>query len=74
LPLTDLKVSGNTVELMLAQPVDAGTLEIAGGVDNSFKPPTAPVTAQDDHTALDGDYNNTPGGDFILPFSQIAPG
>lgn len=66
----NLTVSGNTVTLLLGNAVSSGTLEVAGGVDNSFKPPTAPVTAQDDGTGLDGDYDNTVGGDFRLPFSQ----
>jgi phage baseplate assembly protein gpV len=70
-PQKNLTVSGNSVTLLLADAIEAGTLEIAGGVDNSFKPSTAPVTAQDDGTALDGDYDNGAGGDFLLPFSQL---
>jgi hypothetical protein len=70
-PQKNLTISGNSVTLLLANSVEVGTLEVAGGVDNSFKPPTAPVAAQDDGTALDGDYDNAAGGDFLLPFSQI---
>ena len=66
----NLTVSGNTVTLLLGDAVSSGTLEVAGGMDNSFSPPTAPVTAQDDGTGLDGDYDSTEGGDFLLPFSQ----
>jgi hypothetical protein len=64
-----LTVSGNTVHLGLGNPIVAGSLEVAGGVDNSFTPQTSPVTAQDDGTALDGDYDSAAGGDFVLPFS-----
>lgn len=71
-PQKNLTVSGNSITLLLADTIGAGTLEIAGGVDNSFKPPNAPVTAQDDGTALDGDYGNAAGGDFVLPFSPIV--
>jgi Family of unknown function (DUF6519) len=64
-------LSSNIVTLtLLGNGVPTGTLEVAGGADI----PTASVTAQDDGTALDGDYDNAPGGDFLLPFSQIAPG
>jgi len=66
----NLTVSGNTVTLLLGDAVSSGTLEVAGGMDNSFSPPTAPVTAQDDGTGLDGDYDSTEGGDFLLPFSH----
>jgi hypothetical protein len=65
-----LTVSGKTVTLLLGNAVSYGTLEVAGGVDNSFKPHTAPVTAQDDGTGLDGDYDSAEGGDFLLPFKQ----
>jgi len=70
-PQKNLTVSGNSITLLLADVIEAGTLEIAGGVDNSFKPSTAPVTAQDDGTALDGNYDSGAGGDFLLPFSQL---
>jgi hypothetical protein len=30
------------------------------------------VAAQDDGTALDGDYYNAAAGDFVLPFSSIV--
>jgi hypothetical protein len=66
----NLTVNGNTVTLLLGNAVSSGTLEVAGGVDKSFKPSTSPVTAQDDGTKLDGDYDNAEGGDFVLPFSQ----
>ena len=66
-----LTVSGSTVTLRLADAISLGVLEVAGGVDNSFTPPTTPVT-QDDGTPLDGDYDNAAGGDFLLPFSQIG--
>jgi hypothetical protein len=69
-PQKNLTVSGNSVTLLLADPVEAGTLEIAGGVDNSFRPPTAAVTAQDDGTAVDGNYDNGAGGDFLLLFRR----
>jgi len=68
-PQQSLTVSGKSVTLLLAKSVEAGTLEVAGGVDNGFKPATA-VTAQDDNTALDGDYDNVAGGDFLLPFAS----
>jgi hypothetical protein len=70
----NLIVSGNTVTLLLGNAVSSGTLEVSGGVDNSFSPPTAPVTAQDDGTGVDGDYDHAEGGDFLLPFSQIIIG
>jgi hypothetical protein len=68
-PPKKLTVSGNRVQLLLGDSIRLGSLEVAGGVDKSFKPPTAAVTAQDDGTPLDGNYDNAPGGDFVLPFS-----
>ncbi len=68
-----LSVQGNTVTLQLAKEATAeligGSLEVAGGVDKTFKPWTSAVTAQDDRTPLDGDYDNAAGGDFVLPFT-----
>jgi hypothetical protein len=71
-PQRNLTVKGNSLTLSLANSVGVGTLEVAGAVDNSFKPPTAPIIAQDDGTALDGDYDNAAGDDFVLPFSPIV--
>jgi hypothetical protein len=71
-PQRNLTIKGNSLTLLLANSVGVGTLEVAGAVDNSFKPPTAPVTAQDDGMALDGDYDNEAGDDFVLPFSPIV--
>ena len=70
-PQQNPTLSGNSATLVLTDPVEAGTLEVAGGVDNSFTPPTARVTAQDDGTAR-CDYDNAAGGDFLLPFLQIG--
>jgi hypothetical protein len=68
MPASPPVVSSNIVTLtLLGNGVPTGTLEVASGADI----PTSAVTAQDDGTALDGDYNNAPGGDFLLPFSQI---
>ena len=68
-----LSVQGNTVTLRLAKEATAeligGSLEVAGGVDKTFKPWTSAVTAQDDGSPLDGDYDNAAGGDFVLPFA-----
>jgi hypothetical protein len=72
MPASPPVVISNIVTLTLVgHGVPTGTLEVAGGVDTSFNPPTTPVTAQNDGTSLDGDYDNAPGGDFLLPFSQI---
>jgi hypothetical protein len=65
-------VSGNIATLKLEKPVHNGALEVAGGVDNSFKPLTSPVKAHDDGSALDGDYDKSAGGDFVLPFFNIG--
>ena len=68
-PQQNPTLSGNSATLVLADPVEAGTLEVAGGVDNSFTPPTAPVTAQDDGAAR-CDYDNAAGG--RRPFAFFA--
>src|SRR5262249_37395665 len=70
----NLTVNGNTVTLLLGDAVSSGTLEVAGGGGKRFQTFYPPVHAPDDGTALDGDYNNTAGGDFALPFSQIIIG
>jgi hypothetical protein len=54
----------------LTDPVEAGTLEVAGGVDNSFTPPTAPVTAQDDGTALDATTTTQQGATSFAFFAN----
>ena len=73
-PLKNLTINGTVAQLVLANRVPSGSLEVAGSVDNSFKPPTEPVTAQDDSTRLAGDYDSAAGGDFVLPFSQTIIG
>ena len=68
MPASPPVVSSNivTLTLLVGNGVPTGTLEVAGGADT----PAAAVTAQDDGTALDGDYDNAAGGDFLLPFAS----
>jgi hypothetical protein len=69
--LKSLTVKDNVVQVLLANRMQSGSLEVAGGVDDSFDPPTAAVTALDDGTSVDGDYDNAEGGDFVLPILKI---
>jgi len=69
-------VSGNEVKLTVGKPLaQTGSYELlAAGTENKFsKPATIPVQAQDDNTALDGDYSNEAGGNFVLPLVVGKP-
>jgi hypothetical protein len=41
-PQQNPTLSGNSATLVLTDPVEAGTLEVAGGVDNNFAPRPRP--------------------------------
>ena len=71
-PQQNPTLSGNSATLVLADPVEAGTLEVADGVDDSFTPPTAPVTAQDDGTALDATTTTQQGATSFCLFCKLA--
>ena len=70
----DLQLTGNTVRVVLRDPpflnpgkyflTCFGTLAAAAPASV-----TGIIKAADDQTALDGDYDNQPGGNLVLPFT-----